>query len=142
MHRVQSYVQKLDPVHNQGLRLCLGAFRTSPVESLFVDAHKPSLAARCTKLSLQYASGHKSMPTHPAHKLVFEAKHVKLFYATPNAFCTFGLHIRQILSASNISFDRILETSQYLPISPWYIKTPDIVFDLAHLKKDRTNALV
>ena len=26
-----------------GLRLCLGAFRISPIESLYVDAHKPSL---------------------------------------------------------------------------------------------------
>ena len=26
-----SYSQMLDPVHNQGLRLCLGAFRTSPL---------------------------------------------------------------------------------------------------------------
>ena len=30
---------KLDPVHNQGLRLSLGAFRSSPVESLNVEAH-------------------------------------------------------------------------------------------------------
>ena len=34
----KSYLQMLDPIHNQGLRLCLGAFRTSPVESLYVDA--------------------------------------------------------------------------------------------------------
>ena len=27
-----SSLQMLDPVHNQGLRLCLGAFRTSPGE--------------------------------------------------------------------------------------------------------------
>ena len=27
-------MQMLDPIHNQGLRLCLGAFRTSPVEIL------------------------------------------------------------------------------------------------------------
>ena len=45
----------LDPVHNQGLRLCLGAVRTS-VESLYVNAHGPSLGARRAKLSLQYAS--------------------------------------------------------------------------------------
>ena len=38
----KSHLQMLDPVHNQGLRLCLGAFRTSP-----------SLGARCAKLSLQ-----------------------------------------------------------------------------------------
>ena len=32
----KSYLQILDLVHNQGLRLCLGAFRTSPVESLHI----------------------------------------------------------------------------------------------------------
>ena len=50
------YLQMLDPVHNQSLRLCLGTFRTSPVESLYVDAHEPSLGARRAKLYLQYAS--------------------------------------------------------------------------------------
>ena len=34
---------KLYPVHNQGLRLSLGAFRSSPVESLYVEAHEPPL---------------------------------------------------------------------------------------------------
>ena len=47
----KSYLQMLDPVHNQVLRLCLGAFRTS-VESLYTDAHKPSLGAGHARLSL------------------------------------------------------------------------------------------
>ena len=33
----------LDPIHNQGLRLALGAFRTSPVASHYVEADEPSL---------------------------------------------------------------------------------------------------
>ena len=41
----KSYLQMLDPIHNQGLRLC-------PVESLYVDAHEPCLGARRAKLSL------------------------------------------------------------------------------------------
>ena len=45
----------LDPIHNQGLRLALGAFRTSPVASLYVEADEPSLYSRREKLSLQYA---------------------------------------------------------------------------------------
>ena len=45
----------LDPIHNQGLRLALGAFRTSPVASLYVEADKRSLYSRREKLSLQYA---------------------------------------------------------------------------------------
>ena len=50
----KSYLQMLYPIHNQCLRLCLKAFRTSPVESLYVDAHEPSLGGvRRAKLSLQ-----------------------------------------------------------------------------------------
>ena len=37
----KSYLQMLDTVHNQGLRLALGAFRTSPVSSLNVEADEP-----------------------------------------------------------------------------------------------------
>ena len=31
-------LQKLDPIHHQGLRIALGAFRTSPVSSLYAKA--------------------------------------------------------------------------------------------------------
>ena len=49
----KSYLQMLDHIYNQGLRVCLGTFRTSPIESMYVDAHEPSLGARRAKLSLQ-----------------------------------------------------------------------------------------
>ena len=66
----KSYLQMMDPIHNQGLRRCLGAFRTIPVESVYVDAHEPCLGARRAKLSLQYASKIKSLPKHPAYNAV------------------------------------------------------------------------
>ena len=110
----KSYLQMLDPIHNQGLRLCLGAFRTSRVESLYVDAHEPCLGARRAKLSLQYACKIKSLPKHPA---VFDNKYMKLFDARPNAIRTFGLRIKQFLTASNIELSDILETPSYF-ISP------------------------
>ena len=131
----KSYLQMLDPIHNQGLRLCLGAFRTSPVESLYVDAHEPCLSARRAKLSLQYASKIKSLPKHPAHNAVFDNKYMKLFDARPNAIRTFGLRIKQFLTASNIELSDILEI-------PWCIKPRKIVLDLVHLKKDRTDASI
>ena len=91
----KSYFQMLDPVHNQGLRLCLGAFRTTPVESLYVDVHEPCLGARRAMLSLQYASKIKSLLKHPTHDAVFDNKHMKLFDARPNVIRTFGLRIKQ-----------------------------------------------
>ena len=79
------YLQMLDPVHNQGRRLCLGAFRTFPVESLYVDAHEPCLGARRAKRSLLYTSNTNSPPKHPTHDAVFDNK---LFDARPNAIRT------------------------------------------------------
>ena len=94
----KSYLQMLDHVHNQGLRLCLGAFGPSPVDSLYVDAHEPCLCARHAKLSLQYVSKIKSLPKHPTHDAVFDNKYMKLFDTKPNAICRFGLRIKQFFN--------------------------------------------
>ena len=37
------YLRILDPIQNHALRLCLGAFRTSPASSLYVQANEPPL---------------------------------------------------------------------------------------------------
>ena len=58
----------LDTVHHQGLRLALGAFRTSPVESLYVEADEPSLYLRREKFALQYAI---RLAANPAYKITF-----------------------------------------------------------------------
>ena len=49
----QSYLRKLDTIHNQGLRLALGAFGTSPVNIWYAEANEPSLNLRRKKLSLK-----------------------------------------------------------------------------------------
>jgi hypothetical protein len=38
-----AYIKMLDMVHHQELRLSFDAFRTSPVQSLFIEAYEPSL---------------------------------------------------------------------------------------------------
>ncbi|GFT16242.1 probable RNA-directed DNA polymerase from transposon X-element [Trichonephila clavipes] len=51
----KSLLKILDPVHHQALRLCLGAFRTSPVESLYAEAYEPPLDLR-RKIALEHIS--------------------------------------------------------------------------------------
>ena len=70
---------KLDPVHNQGLHLSLGAFRSSPVESLYVEAHEPPLEIRREKLALQYTIKLKANPGNPAYDVVFNPKYQHLY---------------------------------------------------------------
>ncbi|GFR32545.1 putative RNA-directed DNA polymerase from transposon X-element [Trichonephila clavata] len=50
----KSLLKILDPVHHQGLRLCLEAFRTSPVESLYAEAYEPPLDLRRKELFPDY----------------------------------------------------------------------------------------
>ena len=61
----------LDTAHNQGLRLALGAFRTSPVSSLNAEADEPSLWLRTEKLSLHYAIRLAGNPSNPGFKVTF-----------------------------------------------------------------------
>ena len=81
----KSYLQMLDPIHNQGLRLALGAFRISPVASLYVKADEPSLYSRREKLSLQYAIRLAANPSNPAHEVIFPPKYVNLYEQKPKA---------------------------------------------------------
>ena len=39
-------LKKLDSIHREGIRIYTGAFRTSPVEALRVEANDPSLELR------------------------------------------------------------------------------------------------
>ena len=68
----QSYLRKLDSIHNQGLQLALGTFRTSPVNNLYAEANEPPLNLRRKKLSLQYYLILKSNHDNPTHRVVFE----------------------------------------------------------------------
>jgi len=68
------YLQMLDPIQNQALGLCLGAFRTSPSSSLSVLANEPPLYIRRKKLSIQYSLKLSSHPHNPSYNTVFNSK--------------------------------------------------------------------
>ena len=93
---------KLDPVHNQGPRLSLGAFRSSPVESLYVEAHEPPLEIRREKLALQYILKLKANPGNPAHDVVFNPTYQILYADKESATDSFGIHCKKLLKKAKI----------------------------------------
>ena len=50
----ESLLKKLEPVHNAALRIATGAFKTSPLVSLYADSGEPPLFFRRKQLALQY----------------------------------------------------------------------------------------
>ena len=138
----KSYLMMLDTVHHHGLRLALGAFRTSPVESLFVEAEEPSLYLRREKLALQYAIRLAAYPSNPTFKVTF-APHISqdlidLYDNKPNAIRSFGLRIAPLLTSANINKEQI-ETHSVSEIPSWCIRKPIIDLSLHSEKKSESN---
>ena len=76
----------------------------------------------------------------PTHDAVIDNKYMKLFDARSHAIRTLGRRNKQYLTACNIEFLDILETTSYFMLPPWCIRPPKIILDLMHVKKDRTYA--
>ena len=136
----QSYLEKLKPIQNQGLRLCLGAFRTSPMESLYVEANEPPLYLRYEKLSLQYALKLKNNPCNPTYESTFTPQFTNFYTSKPTAIRPFGLRVKEALI-------QILNTDNIAPflvpnIPPWIISEPVLDLTLRKFKKGTVSDLV
>ena len=138
----KSYLIMLDTVHHQGLRLALGAFRTSPVESLYVEAEEPSLYLRREKLALQYATRLAANPSNPTFKVTFPPHIPKgiidLYENKPRAIKSFGLRIAPLLTSANINKDKI-ETHSVPETPSWCINKPKVILSLHSGKKSESN---
>ena len=132
---------KLDPVHNQGLRLSLGAFRSSPVESLYVEAHEPPLEIRREKLALQYILKLKANPGNPAYDVVFNPKYQILYADKESATDSFGIHCKKLLKKAKIDVGEIAINS--IPDVPiWDSEPVTVDFTLSEFDKSSTSSTV
>ena len=134
----RSILKQLDSIHHQGLRIALGAFHTSPAQSLYIEAHEPSLTTRRLKLSLNYVLKLKSLPENPAYSCVFEPENTKLFEAAESKVPPLGIRIIPHLEKSKLNLNLVDDASP-LDIIPWKLSIPVVRFDLTSFKKDTTN---
>ena len=137
----QSYLKSLDTVHHQGIRLCLGAFRTSPIESLYVLANESALDLRRIKLSMQYVTKLSACSENPAYNCVFHPDYVTQFETKPNAIRPMGLRMKPHLEASDID-TTVVARSEVSPLPPWTTRAPTVILKLGQLKKSETDPLV
>ena len=136
----KSRLKMLDPIQNQGLRLALGAFRTSPADSLQIMANEPPLELRRKKLSLQYAIKLSSNPQNPAHDIVFKPPtDIKNITSKKEEITkTFGLRILADLNELKFSPDDTQKT--FFPdIPPWRLTEPTIDLSLTEHSKESTD---
>lgn len=134
----KSYLKMLDPIHHQGLRICLGAFRTSPKDSLYAEAGEPPLELRRLRLSLNYYLKLKSMPENPAYSCVLDPQFQDKFEKKPTEIPPFGLRMKSHLKSANINTDIISDYPLQTTTPPWKLQTPQVDFSLSHFSKSNT----
>ena len=131
----ESYLRILDPIQNHALRLCLGAFKTSPASSLCVQANEPPLYIRQRMLSIQYSLRLGSSQSNPAYNTVFSPKFKASFSSKPNQIPTLGIRIAPELE--KIDFKRNTVPQLSVPATPpWLLRRP--VIDLTLHSSDKS----
>ena len=134
----RSYLAMLDPVQNQALRQCLGAFRTSPVDSLHVEANEPPLGHRRNRLAIQYLTKLKSNPSNPTYQCVFTPQFTRLFEEKQHMIAPFGVRMGCLILKMQLTITAV--ALYRLPnVEPWLLNLPRVSFRMHVNTKSASN---
>ena len=128
-------LEPLNVLHRQGLRLCLGAFKSSPKESLYVESNEPPLELRRKDLLMRYGLKIKSHPENPTHNSLFDLRYGDKYGR--EEIKSLGESLRRLFSEAHVRPGRI--ASAKLPDVPiWQSEDNDVCFDLCAYDKSTT----
>ena len=112
------------------VRTSLGAFRTFPVQSLYVKAGETSLSQRRLRLAMNYGLKLHSVPENPAFDSVVDPKYLS-HLAQPHITPALGIRLQPHFQAAGIDVEDISNDSLHTDnMSPWSIPIPVVRFDL------------
>ncbi|XP_055944534.1 uncharacterized protein LOC129975497 [Argiope bruennichi] len=114
-----SVLRRLDTVYHSALRICSGAFRTSPVESLYAICNQMFLDLRRRKLTAQYFRV-QSIPKHPVSQLSLPVGLWKLYDTRPSHILPFSEIIKILLQDAGL-YDVVIQTFNCFSFPPWDI---------------------
>ena len=114
-------LRELDVLHNLALRICTGAYRTSPVESLYIDSNELPLYLRREELGLRALQRLKSSPHNPAFK-IFSQCNSSLFNK-PRLSKPLQIRINEEVEENTLKTQKIKAVT--FPSSPPWLK-PEI----------------
>ncbi|GFW86831.1 uncharacterized protein TNCV_2809861 [Trichonephila clavipes] len=121
-----SVLKRLDAIHHSALRICSGAFRTSPVTSLYVVCHQPPLELRRKQLSANYFIRAMSVPSHPLKPFALAIGLNRLYEARSFNIKPFLERAKAVLNYVHLNNINI-QVNNILAFPPWDIKFLNIV---------------
>ncbi|GBN76892.1 hypothetical protein AVEN_11232-1 [Araneus ventricosus] len=136
-----SVLRKLDPVHHSALRICSGAFRTSPIESLYAECHQMSLSLRRQKLSLKYYFKLKSISNHPLRGQHMSNFFGRFYDARPSRIRPFHSRIKRLLYDMQLG-DFQVQTAGVFHYPPWSVHSVKLIGLFDEFRKNDTSSLI
>ena len=134
------YILKpLDSIHNAAIRIALGAFRTSPIDSILCQAAEPALSYRRAYLSLSYATTIAVNPQNPTKKNVFSDRYKEIYNSKIRSRPAFYERINRYQQEFQIEFPRFFQQN-YSVDPPWLISRPKCITTLVKYDKHETNS--
>ena len=78
----KSYLKQLNPILHEDLRQVFGTFRTSPVDSLYAEAHEAPLQLKTGSVKLHKS---KVCPFNPTYECILNPKYEQHFEKKKNS---------------------------------------------------------
>ncbi|GFU58610.1 probable RNA-directed DNA polymerase from transposon X-element [Trichonephila clavipes] len=106
-----SVLKRLDTIHHSALRICSGAFRTSPVTSLYVVCHQPPLELRRRQLCANYFIRAMSVPSYPLKPFALAIGLNRLYEARSFNIKPFSKRAKAVLNDAHLNNINIQENN-------------------------------
>ncbi|KAG5876551.1 hypothetical protein JTB14_021457 [Gonioctena quinquepunctata] len=131
-----SKLKVLDSIQGTALRLALGAFRTSPYESLCVEAGVPPVKFRREQLLVSYCCGILAQPHHPCYPPIPSDEEYDIYARRATITRPAGTRPRELLNSLDYDIPRI---HNWTPCEtpPWTLNISKMELQLTEFQKKR-----
>ena len=133
----ENQLKALESIQNEALRICSGAFRTSPTESLTAETNQPPLNLRRTELGLRFLFKMQSSSQETEEEEVDEIRGI--LDQNKNVPCK----MRFQDTGRNICEGEITPELRHIPEKPpWKLKEINLCFEGATESKQTSQAIL
>ena len=131
-------LNKLNPIHNQAMRLCLGAFHTTPIESLEVESNLHSLDYRRKFLGIKYFARTQTIDKDKTICNLQDKRQVKLFQNSKR-YKSVAVKIGADMLDLKIDFPKIILKQNQPQLAPWIEPKVHFCFHMESFSKKETS---
>ncbi|KAI5753900.1 hypothetical protein M8J77_004220 [Diaphorina citri] len=134
----QSSLSKLNTVYHTALRIISGAYRTSPIESLYAENGQPPLETRRKILLANYGTRVKCNPSNPVSLILTHAQLGRNINRA-NRPRTIKSRLEDLQIFDRISA-QVIKRDEY--IAPWELSVPEIIYLTSEKKENLSSVAV